>query len=75
MRTRVKAGLAGAAVAAAIAVPVGTASAAAWVFQGLFPNYTSCTTYGHDYVNSGQALAFDCEPDTGGTYDLYVFKD
>jgi hypothetical protein len=70
-----KAGLVGAAVAAAIAIPVGTASAAAWVFQGLYPDYGTCSAYGHYWVNTGQAYAYDCEPDTGSTYDLYVLKN
>lgn len=75
MRTRFKAGLVGAAVAAAIAIPVGTANAATWVFGGLYPDYGTCEAYGHYYVNHGDAIAFDCEPDTGSTYDLYLFKD
>jgi hypothetical protein len=75
MRTSFKAGLVSAAVAAAVAIPVGTAYAGTWVFGGLYQNYGSCENAGNGQVRSGNALAFDCEPDTGSTYDLYLFKN
>ncbi|WP_194897658.1 hypothetical protein [Catenulispora pinisilvae] len=75
----VKATLVVAAIAAAVAVPVGTASAAAVrpmvhtsVDEGAFPSLSVCNSNGGAYLAQG-ADSYNCLSNGNGTYELWTY--
>lgn len=75
----VKATLVVAAIAAAVAVPVGTASAATVrpmvhtaVNEGSFPSLSVCNSNGGAFLAQG-ADSYNCLPNGNGSYELWTY--